>query len=206
MIHLFSKYSKLKVNEAIKTATKAHANQNRKSTDIPYVFHPFEAAMELAYEGYGSDLVIAALLHDTLEDTALTKKIIKRKFGKKVLDIVTGASEIEVAGRGSDTWQERKEHTLNYRSVGESENAGARSVPFCLCVASIVLPSAQRTSNQPITDTLCSQQTWAGMFPGLNRAHPSGKGDFVDGRGADHVRGFLVNRGEIGSDIRDDAH
>jgi len=116
MIHIFSRDGKAKVSEAIKTATKAHAHQNRKSTDIPYIFHPLETAMELAYEGYGSDLIIAALLHDTLEDTALTKKMIKLKFGKKVLDIVIGASEIEVAGRGSDTWQQRKEHTLNYLS------------------------------------------------------------------------------------------
>ena len=69
------------INNAIIMVTKAHEGQFRKATGIPYIFHPLEVAMMLAYEGASADVIIAALLHDTLEDTELKEDDIKAVFG-----------------------------------------------------------------------------------------------------------------------------
>lgn len=56
---------------AIEFAAKAHQNQKRKGTDIPYISHPFGVAMILHNAKCKEDIIIAGLLHDTLEDTGV---------------------------------------------------------------------------------------------------------------------------------------
>ena len=58
-----------KIHDAIIFAAKAHEGQRRKGTDIPYITHPFEVAQILMEAGCDETLIIAGLLHDTLEDT-----------------------------------------------------------------------------------------------------------------------------------------
>tara|TARA_B100001059_G_C17798287_1_gene564507 strand:- start:66 stop:545 length:480 start_codon:yes stop_codon:yes gene_type:complete len=84
--------------DAINIATKAHKGQYRKSKDIngdmiEFITHPIEVskiANDLS-EKYDVDLEtisIAAILHDTIEDTHITYNDIKGKFGKEIADIV----------------------------------------------------------------------------------------------------------------------
>lgn len=78
--------------DAVRYATLKHANQRRKAANsrvVPYMVHPLEAAQILAEVGVrDDDVLIAAVLHDILEDTDGTEEDILYKFGEKVLAIV----------------------------------------------------------------------------------------------------------------------
>lgn len=96
------------IDRAIEVAAKAHREQNRKDTDIPYISHPFAVAMLLMKEGCSEEVILAGLLHDTLEDTDIESDFICSNFGENVAAIVTGCSEPDK----SLSWEDRKKHTL----------------------------------------------------------------------------------------------
>ena len=98
----------LKIRDAIVFATLKHQGQKRKGTDIPYIVHPMEVMQILLENGCNEDVVIAGILHDTLEDTDTTQQEIEEKFGRAVLDIVLSESEDK-----SKSWEERKQHTVD---------------------------------------------------------------------------------------------
>lgn len=80
-----------KLLEAASFAAKKHSGQKRKGADgEPYINHPLEVANLLANVGKieDTDVLIAALLHDTIEDTETTKEEIARKFGENVSAMV----------------------------------------------------------------------------------------------------------------------
>ena len=56
------------IDLAIEVAIKAHQNQVRKGTDIPYITHPLAVGIILAKAGCSDEVIIAGILHDTLED------------------------------------------------------------------------------------------------------------------------------------------
>ena len=72
----------------------AHHGQFRASGD-PYISHPLAVANILAQLHLDSQALTAALLHDVMEDTAVTKAEISRKFGKPVADLVDGVSKLD---------------------------------------------------------------------------------------------------------------
>lgn len=77
--------------EAASFAAKRHRQQKRKGADgEPYINHPLEVANLLANVGKVEDteVLIAALLHDTIEDTGTTKEEIARMFGENVSKMV----------------------------------------------------------------------------------------------------------------------
>jgi hypothetical protein len=78
-----------KVLEAIEFAAKAHDGQYRKSGAGPYISHPFSVMYILAQSGVkNSDILIASVLHDTVEDTDVTIDLIDEIFGSKVASYV----------------------------------------------------------------------------------------------------------------------
>lgn len=96
------------VHKAIIFATKAHEGQFRKGTDIPYIVHPMAVSL-LAYSYTKDvDLAVAGLLHDTVEDTAVTIPEIHALFGERVAILVDAVTEEDPA----DTWKERKKKAL----------------------------------------------------------------------------------------------
>lgn len=97
------------IHKAIEFAAVAHQGQTRKGTDIPYIVHPFEVAQLLTAAGADESLTVAGLLHDTLEDTAITAEDIFHTFGGEVLRLVKSNSEDK-----SKSWESRKQHTLEY--------------------------------------------------------------------------------------------
>jgi (p)ppGpp synthase/HD superfamily hydrolase len=101
-----------RVFEAIEFAVRSHGGvrQCRKGTSIPYIVHPLGVARILIEVGAPESVVIAGLLHDTVEDTPVTVKQIERRFGPKVARLVSGASEPDK----SDSWENRKRHTVEY--------------------------------------------------------------------------------------------
>ena len=69
------------VEKAIIFAAKAHKNQTRKGTDIPYITHPFAVGMILQKAKCSEEVIAAGILHDTLEDTETTFKDLTEVFG-----------------------------------------------------------------------------------------------------------------------------
>ena len=81
------------VYKAYMVAASAHDGQYRKSGEA-YVFHPINVAMILADLGFDRDSIIAALLHDCIEDTEITYEEIQKDFGQDVAFIVEGVSKL----------------------------------------------------------------------------------------------------------------
>src|ERR1700757_1814872 len=79
-----------RVLSAATFAAERHRDQRRKGKDAsPYINHPLALATLLAERGErAAALLMAALLHDTVEDTATTFEDIERSFGSEVADIV----------------------------------------------------------------------------------------------------------------------
>jgi GTP pyrophosphokinase len=83
-----------KVYDAYLLAADAHDGQYRKSGEA-YVFHPLSVALILAKIKLDYESIIAAILHDVIEDTSTSKEQITEKFGPTVAHIVAGVSKIE---------------------------------------------------------------------------------------------------------------
>ena len=82
------------VRRAYFLAKEAHKGVRRRSGE-PYVIHPIEVALIAVREiGLGKKSVVAALLHDVVEDTPVTLDEIKENFGEEVAEIVDGVTKI----------------------------------------------------------------------------------------------------------------
>lgn len=82
-----------RVRQAYELGEKMHDGQTRKSGE-PYFNHPVAVAQMLAAIGADADTIIAALLHDTVEDTPLTLAEIEQPFGKAVALLVEGVTKL----------------------------------------------------------------------------------------------------------------
>lgn len=91
------------IHSAIIFASKAHCNQLRKGTDLPYIIHPLEVAQILTSFAANDEVIIAGLLHDVLEDTFITATDIKQNFGQNVLDLVVYCTDNKKL-----SWKKRK--------------------------------------------------------------------------------------------------
>jgi (p)ppGpp synthase/HD superfamily hydrolase len=78
---------------AFDLGAKAHEGQTRK-TGEPYILHPVAVASILANMRMDNLSVTAAILHDTLEDTPLTKAEIINQFGDEIADLVDGVTKL----------------------------------------------------------------------------------------------------------------
>ncbi|MEG3792106.1 bifunctional (p)ppGpp synthetase/guanosine-3',5'-bis(diphosphate) 3'-pyrophosphohydrolase [Lysobacter sp. CCNWLW3] len=72
----------------------AHAGQTRKSGE-PYITHPVAVAKVLADQGLDVETLIAAILHDTIEDTPLTREGLATEFGETVAELVDGVTKLD---------------------------------------------------------------------------------------------------------------
>ncbi|HWH42089.1 MAG TPA: bifunctional (p)ppGpp synthetase/guanosine-3',5'-bis(diphosphate) 3'-pyrophosphohydrolase [Usitatibacter sp.] len=82
------------IERAYQVARQAHAGQYRQSGE-PYITHPLAVAKLLAEWHLDPQALMAALLHDVVEDTATTKSEILRTFGRSVAELVDGVSKID---------------------------------------------------------------------------------------------------------------
>jgi guanosine-3',5'-bis(diphosphate) 3'-pyrophosphohydrolase len=82
------------IERAYEVAAHWHADQKRKSGD-PYITHPLAVATILAELGMNSETICAALLHDTVEDTAYTLDELRRSFGEDVGALVDGVTKLD---------------------------------------------------------------------------------------------------------------
>lgn len=105
------------LKKAIRFATKTHEvyqKQKRKGKDIPYITHPLAVGLILSQAGADEDVMIAGILHDTIEDSVPEKKVsremIAERFGERVAAIVVSVSEM----RKDLLWEKRKEEALKH--------------------------------------------------------------------------------------------
>lgn len=114
------------LNEVIKIAAYFHEGQKRRGTQIPYISHPIFVGYMLKELGYDYEVIIAGILHDTLEDTSLTNTKLEYMFGKRVLSLVESVTEIS-KDKYSDietkkkTWEIRKKHKLEKINIASPE-------------------------------------------------------------------------------------
>ncbi len=101
-------------------SANAHRNQFRKGTKIPYFTHIITAmnyARELTED---QELLIAVILHDTVEDTETTIEDITREFGERVASYIAAESEDKRPGiPASETWEIRKQETIQHLQTAD---------------------------------------------------------------------------------------
>jgi len=111
------------IKRAIQFAARKHHGQMRRETEpLPYITHLFSVALLVAEDGADDDVVTAALLHDTLEDTDTTREELVAAFNERVAGLVKAVSEIKEKNGKRFSWKERKE---NYLANLESADADA---------------------------------------------------------------------------------
>ena len=92
-----------RIQRAYDVAASWHPGQTRRSGD-PYITHPLAVATILAETGADDEMLCAALLHDTIEDTPYTLAALSGEFGAGVAALVTGTAALDqVKGRGRRT-------------------------------------------------------------------------------------------------------
>ncbi len=82
------------IEKAYKVASEAHKDQLRRSGE-PYIIHPLCVSLILAELQLDKESIVAGLLHDVVEDTALTIEDLEREFGSDVALIVDGVTKLE---------------------------------------------------------------------------------------------------------------
>ena len=82
------------IERAYDVAAQMHSGQSRKSGD-PYITHPLAVATILAELGMNHETICAALLHDTIEDTAYTLAELRRDFGEDIAALVDGVTKLD---------------------------------------------------------------------------------------------------------------
>ena len=99
--------------EAVKFALNAHQGMQRKTENIPYILHPLEAAVIAAAMTDDVEVLAAAVLHDTVEDTSATLEDIRENFGERVAWLVASETEEKRPDLpASESWKIRKEESL----------------------------------------------------------------------------------------------
>lgn len=76
------------LDKAIIFAVHAHADSERKGKNLPYIVHPLEAVSIVASITCDQEILAAAVLHDTVEDTATTIEQVRNEFGSRVAELV----------------------------------------------------------------------------------------------------------------------
>ncbi|MCF8240889.1 MAG: bifunctional (p)ppGpp synthetase/guanosine-3',5'-bis(diphosphate) 3'-pyrophosphohydrolase [Melioribacteraceae bacterium] len=100
------------LRKSFQLSYEAHKNDFRASGE-PYFYHPYDVALLVAREIPLDDIsVVAALLHDVVEDTEFSLEFIEKEFGKQVADIVDGVTKISGVFKGHEITQAE-----NYRKL-----------------------------------------------------------------------------------------
>ena len=121
------------VMEAYEFAAKAHEGQQRYSGE-PYISHPVAVATILAELKLDAQTLMAALLHDVIEDTGVPKKHIAELFGEEVAELVDGVSKLD---------------KIEFRSRAEAQAESFRKMLFAMVgdIRVILVKLADRTHN-----------------------------------------------------------
>ena len=121
------------VRRAYFYAEQAHDGQYRHSGD-PYVSHPLAVALILSEMHMDHQSLMAAMLHDVIEDTGVTKTAIKNQFGNTVADLVDGVSKLNKI-------------TFSSRAEAQAENFQKMAMAMAKDLRVIMVKIADRLHN-----------------------------------------------------------
>lgn len=121
------------LRQAYLVARDAHEGQSRSSGE-PYIIHPIAVARILAEMRLDHRTLMAALLHDVIEDTEVTKEDLQQRFGDNVADLVDGVSKLDKL-----KFRDRKE--------AQAENFRKMIMAMARDIRVILIKLADRTHN-----------------------------------------------------------
>ena len=102
------------LDRAIVFAVKAHAGTERRGEGFPYTIHPMEAMEIVATMTVDQELLAAAALHDTVEDTEVTIEDLRVEFGDRIASLVAQESEEIPEGMSEEeSWHDRKQAAID---------------------------------------------------------------------------------------------
>ncbi len=112
------------IDDAIKFAASVHAGMVRKGNNQPYIFHPLEVLSLVSLMTLDDEVLCAAILHDTVEDTDASIEDIRNSFGDRVAELVGYESEDKRGNvNKAATWKDRKQETINRIRALDDEGA-----------------------------------------------------------------------------------
>ena len=119
-----------KIQSAIRFAIKVHESdqkQKRKGKDVPYIVHPLTVGLILATAGASEDVIVAGILHDTIEDSIKEKKVgekmLTERFGENVYKLVRSVTEEDKI----ISWDERKADALEHIKTFSNDSVFLKS-------------------------------------------------------------------------------
>jgi len=102
------------LDRAIVFAVQAHAGTERRGKGFPYIVHPMEAVAIVATMTADQELLAAAALHDTVEDTDVTVEDLRAQFGDRIAALVAQESDEMPEGVSEeDSWHARKQAAID---------------------------------------------------------------------------------------------
>ena len=102
------------LDRAIVFAVRAHAGTERRGKGFPYIVHPMEAMEIVATMTCDQELLAAAALHDTVEDTDVTIEQIRTEFGDRIASLVASESDTVLDGLSvEESWHARKQAAID---------------------------------------------------------------------------------------------
>ena len=123
LVPLFPKTQRLEeFYKAYSFAAKAHRGQERKGTQIPYLTHLITTMNYCSQLTNDKNVLKAAILHDTIEDTGVTYEDIREEFGAKIAEYVDAETEDKREELpAEDTWELRKSETIEHLAHASKE-------------------------------------------------------------------------------------
>ena len=110
------------LDRAIVFAVRAHAGTERRGKGYPYIVHPLEAVEIVATMTADQELLAAAALHDTVEDTDVTVEQLRAEFGDRVAHLVEEESDRFEEGISEEaSWHTRKQAAIERLSRASRE-------------------------------------------------------------------------------------
>lgn len=122
---------------ALMLAARAHREQVRKGTDIPYIAHVAHVSVILIRHGFDEEIAIAGLLHDVVEDCDVPLDRLADAFGARVARLVEAVSEQKSTGDVELPWEERKAYKLAHLRAGGPDVAALKAADAIHNVRSI---------------------------------------------------------------------
>ena len=102
------------LDRAIIFAVHAHAGTERRGKGYPYIVHPMEAMEIVATMTADQELLAAAALHDTVEDTNVTVEQLRAEFGERIASLVADESDVMPEGMTEEaSWHQRKQAAID---------------------------------------------------------------------------------------------
>ena len=109
-------------DRAVNFAVKAHSGTERRGKGFPYIVHLMEAVEIVATITPDQELLSAAMLHDTVEDTPITVEDLRREFGDRIAGIVEAESDVHNEGESEhESWHRRKQEAIDRRTAAPLE-------------------------------------------------------------------------------------